>query len=115
VTHHTLLNCLSPAGRPLLANGPGSLCPLNVSWFGWNRRFLVPAMRSDSVDGTAGSRIAAGNRRSRRVASLNQTAHPRDHGMTRGLEAGNSAMVIEGENSCPEMKKSLTADTVASW
>ena len=107
MTHRTMLNRFSPARRSLLANGQGSSRPSDVSWFGWNGRFLVPAMQSNSVDARSGSRIAKGNRRSRRAASLNRTAHPRDHDMTRGLRTRNSCLFIEREKLVPGNEKRL--------
>jgi hypothetical protein len=99
-----IVSRLSPAG-PLSAGGRRSLRQSRVSWFGWNGRFLVPAMHSNSLDATAGSRIAEGNRRSRRAASLNRTARPGDHRMTRGLEAGNPGRSWSKENRGRGRKK----------
>jgi hypothetical protein len=113
VTHQTSRNHLLPAGRPPPADGREAVRPSQVSWFGWNGRFLVPAMHSISAGGPAGSRITKGNRRSRREASLNRTAQPRDHGMIRGLGTPTLISFPAAKNPADGTKKGLTANTVA--
>jgi hypothetical protein len=54
-----------------------------VSWFGWDGCFLVPAMNISGEGGPSGSRIAKGDRHRRRAACLNRTASPRHHDMAR--------------------------------
>jgi len=113
VTHQTSRNHLLPAGRPPPADGREAVRPSQVSWFGWNGRFLVPTMHSISAGGPAGSRITKGNRRSRREASLNRTAQPRDHGMIRGLGTPTLISFPAAKNPADGTKKGLTANTVA--
>ena len=81
--HRSLRTDGSPSGRSMLVSGRDPARHCQVSWFGWNRRFPVPAMHAFSADGPCGSRIAEGNRRSRRSASLNRMVDPRDHGRIR--------------------------------
>jgi len=83
VRHRSLRTDGSPSGRSMLVSGRDPARHCQVSWFGWNRRFPVPAMHAFSADGPCGSRIAEGNRRSRRSASLNRMVDPRDHGRIR--------------------------------
>ena len=88
VTQYTSRTHRAPFGRSLPASGRETARPSQVSWFGWHGRFLVPAIRSMSADGAAGSRIAEGNRHRQREASLKRTIHPRDHGVTAGVIHG---------------------------
>jgi hypothetical protein len=88
VTQYTSRTHRAPFGRSLPASGRETARPSQVSWFGWHGRFLVPAIRSMSADGAAGSRIAEGNRHRQREASLKRTIHPCDHGVTAGMIHG---------------------------
>lgn len=56
-----------------------------VSWFGWDGCFPVPAITMSSAGGPAGSRIAEGDRQRRREASLNRTARTRNHDVARDI------------------------------
>ena len=74
---------LSPFGKLLSRSDREAACSDQVSWFGWNGCFLVPAMKASRAGGPSGSGIAEGNRHGRRAASLNRTDRPRDHDMAR--------------------------------
>jgi hypothetical protein len=83
VRHQSSRTYGSPSGRSMLVSGRDCVRHLQVSWFGCNRRFPVPAMHACGAGRPFGSRIAEGNRHSRRAASLNRMVDPRDHGKVR--------------------------------
>jgi hypothetical protein len=112
VRHRSLRTDGSPSGRSMLVSGRDPARHCQVSWFGWNRRFPVPAMHAFSADGPCGSRIAEGNRRSRRSASLNRMVDPRDHGRIR--RAPKNALTGE-KNLDPEHSRLEPFILVGEW
>jgi hypothetical protein len=101
VTHVTSRTGHSPSGRSAPVSERETVCFGQVSWFGWDGRFPVPAMRAFRVGGPSGSGSAEGDRPGRREASLNRMARPRDHGVTRAATKSVSAgeKVLDPEHS----------------
>jgi hypothetical protein len=111
VRHQSSRTDGSPSGRSMLVSGRDPVCHRQVSRFGWNRRFPVPAMHASGAGGPFGSRIAEGNRPSRRAASLNRMADPRDHGSSRAIKNA-----LRGEkNLDPEHSRLEPFILVGEW
>jgi hypothetical protein len=85
VIHRRSLDHVAPSRQSSPGSGRDDVPSSQVFRFGRHGRFHVPATQPISAAATTGSRIAAGNRLRRREASLNRTARPRDHGVTRDL------------------------------